>query len=540
MAFLTYRQAITPTAPGATTLKGTQLTHAELDGNFKSLNDALGGLQPTLASGTNIKTVNGTSILGSGDVAVQPSLVSGTNIKTINSASLLGSGDLTVQASLVSGTNIKTVNGSSLLGAGNVVVQAPLDSGNNIKTVNGASLVGSGNVTVQEVLVSANNIKTINGASLLGSTDILVQSPLVSGTNIKTINGASIMGTGDLSVSSMVYPGSGLPVSTGTGWSTSKVAPSGDIVGTSDTQVLTSKSISLTTNTLSGTSAELAAAITDETGSGALVFASSPTFSGHPLGNFTLPTEVDIVAASQTDIGSQSSRLIRVTGNTGITSFGTNYRGPIFLRFEQALTIAHHATTLIIPGGANITVAAGDSCIVVPKTNGAGGAFNGWRIDSYAKATKNPTIDAADINLTDDTATASAHYLTYSTASSGAVSGLKASSTKLQFTPSTGTLAATIFNSLSDANAKENITSVYNATNIINRLRGVEFEWKDNHQKSSGVIAQELETVLSFLVETNAEGVKTVNYSGLIGFLIPAIQELDARIRKLELSQGMN
>jgi hypothetical protein len=110
----------------------------------------------------------------------------------------------------------------------------------------------------------------------------------------------------------------------------------------------------------------------------------------------------------------------------------------------------------------------------------------------------------------------------------------------LQFTPSTGTLAATIFNSLSDANAKENITSVYDATSIINRLRGVEFEWKDNHQKSSGVIAQELETVLSFLVETNAEGVKTVNYSGLIGFLIPAIQELDARIRKLELSQGMN
>lgn len=52
--------------------------------------------QATLVSGTNIKTVNSTSLLGSGDVAVQPTLVSGTNIKTINNNSLLGSGNLTV------------------------------------------------------------------------------------------------------------------------------------------------------------------------------------------------------------------------------------------------------------------------------------------------------------------------------------------------------------------------------------------------------------------------------------------------------------
>ena len=51
--------------------------------------------QATLVSGTNIKTVNSTSLLGSGDVAVQPTLVSGTNIKSINSTSLLGSGNIT-------------------------------------------------------------------------------------------------------------------------------------------------------------------------------------------------------------------------------------------------------------------------------------------------------------------------------------------------------------------------------------------------------------------------------------------------------------
>jgi predicted DNA-binding WGR domain protein len=52
--------------------------------------------QDTLVSGTNIKTLNGASLLGSGGLSVQPTLVSGTNIKTINGSSVLGSGDLVV------------------------------------------------------------------------------------------------------------------------------------------------------------------------------------------------------------------------------------------------------------------------------------------------------------------------------------------------------------------------------------------------------------------------------------------------------------
>jgi len=75
---------------------------------------ALATKQNTLVSGTNIKTVNSNSLLGSGDVAVQETLVSGTNIKTINATSLLGSGDITISAnpSGVSGA-IQFSNGSA-------------------------------------------------------------------------------------------------------------------------------------------------------------------------------------------------------------------------------------------------------------------------------------------------------------------------------------------------------------------------------------------------------------------------------------------
>jgi hypothetical protein len=49
-----------------------------------------------------------------------------------------------------------------------------------------------------------------------------------------------------------VYPAAGMAVSTGTAWGTSKTTPTGDVVGTTDTQTLTNKTISLANNTLTG------------------------------------------------------------------------------------------------------------------------------------------------------------------------------------------------------------------------------------------------------------------------------------------------
>ena len=60
------------------------------------LQNALNAKQDTLVSGTNIKTVNSTTLLGSGNFNVQEVLVSGTNIKTINGNSILGSGNLSI------------------------------------------------------------------------------------------------------------------------------------------------------------------------------------------------------------------------------------------------------------------------------------------------------------------------------------------------------------------------------------------------------------------------------------------------------------
>lgn len=92
-----------------------------------------------LSTATNLAIAAGDSILGAmgklqkqiTDLIAtvgtkQAALVSGTNIKTVNSATLLGSGDLAVQATLTSGTNIKTVFGSSLLGSGDLAPFIPI------------------------------------------------------------------------------------------------------------------------------------------------------------------------------------------------------------------------------------------------------------------------------------------------------------------------------------------------------------------------------------------------------------------------------
>lgn len=143
------------------------------------------------------------------------------------------------------------------------------------------------------------------------------------------------------------------------------------------------------------------------------------------------------------------------------------------------------------------------------------------------------TVGGGGVTLSDDTSTTNTSYLTMARNTSGSASTVYTSSTKLYFNPSNGTLTATNFNTLSDQNKKTNIKPVESGLSIVNQLKGVEFDFKDSGQHSSGVIAQEIEKVLPFLV-TESEGTKTVNYSGIIAYLISSINELEQRLKAVE------
>ena len=275
------------------TINGEQITG---DGNIEISTDVdlsniatkaeLNTKQDTLISGTNIKSINGTSLLSSGNMELATKEELNTkqdvisDLDTIRSGAALGAtalqsvpseyvteqwvneqgflkehqdisnlatkGELNEkQDTLVSGTNIKTINGTSLLGSGNIVIEASADNVPTLQTTKQGTtsnyIYSSGKndyygvisnisngitystdkasietykyywgststnvysyctlnaaTTSQAGLMSASDKSKLDGIDLSTKQDVLV-----SGTNIKTINGTSLLGSGDITI----------------------------------------------------------------------------------------------------------------------------------------------------------------------------------------------------------------------------------------------------------------------------------------------------------------------------------------------------
>ena len=126
--------------------------------------------QNALVSGTNIKTLEGQSLLGSGNIDLSKSDVGLGNVdNTADADKPVSTATQTAlnakQNTLVSGTSIKTINSTSLLGSGDVAVQATLVSGTNIKTIEGQSLLGSGNIDLSKADVGLGNVDNTSDAN---------------------------------------------------------------------------------------------------------------------------------------------------------------------------------------------------------------------------------------------------------------------------------------------------------------------------------------------------------------------------------------
>ena len=113
------------------------------------------------------------------------------------------------------------------------------------------------------------------------------------------------------------------------------------------------------------------------------------------------------------------------------------------------------------------------------------------------------------------------------------------SNTKLYYNPSTTTLTSTNFNSISDVTLKENILTIQSPVTMIEKLNGVEFNWKDNGRKASGFIAQDVEKTLPHLVNETTQGFKTINYQGIIAYLVETVKQLNHRVQELENKNGI-
>jgi len=237
-----------------------------------------------------------------------------------------------------------------------------------------------------------------------------------------------------------------------------------------------------------------------------------------------------------------SSGMGLFTGTNGTDTFGRSY------------TAAGARTLLNVENGATADQSAAQILTAVKTVDGSGSGLDADLLDGLqgSQYLRSDTADSISGNLTVGAGTSSYIFMVDTDHGNRAIhcnsnnigflnsaNGWSAYSTDAGLwhcanglTVTGSIVASGDVTAYSDIRFKHNVETITNAVDTVNNLRGVMFE-KDNRQ-STGVIAQEVESVFPEVVHTNDEGLKSVAYGNMVGLLIEAVKEQQLQINSLQ------
>lgn len=130
------------------------------------------------------------------------------------------------------------------------------------------------------------------------------------------------------------------------------------------------------------------AVYTKATGKSVVTSVTASDISAAVLAALAFGPYTTIASATTTDLSTVATVGVSITGTTTITGFGTGASLLRIGKFAGALTLTHNATSLILPGGLNITTAAGDRFVALSDASG------NWTVIDYVRADGHPLTTA--------------------------------------------------------------------------------------------------------------------------------------------------